>query len=396
MIDLIIRPQASQRIRQGQRLLQEDDIDNLTAYPQIPDGSVATLISPDQTFQGYALVARQHKGFAWVFSRDPEDTWGPGLVKDRLEAAKVLREDLLASSETTAFRLFNGEGDGIGGWTADNYADYVQINWYSYGIYRFKDWIIQALRELYPHIQGIYSTRRFGDWDQASEAVTLDWGQPAPSPYFILENGIRYEISLGQDWMTGLFLDQREVRRFIRDQAQGQTLLNLFSYTGAFSLAAAVGGAQATTSVDIAKRSLPKSQANFQANALDLAGHDFKVMDVFSYLDYAQGKQLDFDWVVCDPPSFSRSGKGYFQAEKDYGFLASQVFALTRPGGMAVFSTNHSAYSRDAFREDLLAATKTSPGTYHLIQSFGQPQDFPASADPSSQYLKVFVFYREK
>ncbi|MCY8252114.1 class I SAM-dependent methyltransferase, partial [Bacillus inaquosorum] len=163
-------------------------------------------------------------------------------------------------------------------------------------------------------------------------------------PIIILENGIQYAVDLNEGAMTGIFLDQRHVRKVIRDRyAKGKTVLNTFSYTGAFSVAAALGGAEKTTSVDVANRSLAKTIEQFSVNKLDYEAHDIKVMDVFNYFSYAAKKDLRFDLIILDPPSFARTKKRTFSAAKDYKNLLKETIAITADKGIIVASTNSSA-----------------------------------------------------
>ena len=270
----------------------------------------------------------------------------------------------------------------------DWYAGFIQLNWYSQGIYHYRDELVSALKAHVPDILGIYETQRF-DQQVAEQAINHLEGQLAPAPVIIRENGIHYAIHLGQEWMTGLFLDQRQVRDYVMQGAAGKSLLNLFSYTGGFSVAAAMGGASQTVSVDVANRSLAKTQENFALNGIETPSqaHEIRVMDVFDYIRYAKRKGLTFDQVVCDPPSFARTKKYTFSALKNYGQLAADLWCLVAPGGQLVLSTNHSAYSLENFKTDCLAACPDA----ELLAHFGLGEDFPRSGDERSDYLKVLV-----
>lgn len=386
---------AVERLLAGERLLQLDDFERYQLLEQADEGEVIALVDAGQQFVAKALVGRQHKGLAWVFTLVKYDPWSAEFVEEMFAESVQRRNPYFRDTQTTAFRLFNGEGDGIGGVTMDWYAGFVQINWYSQGMYQYRQWFIDALRKNVPQLIGIYETCRFAV-SEGVPAIAHTYGEVAPHPLIIKENDVSYAIHLGEEWMTGLFLDQREVRQFVQTQSRHLSVLNLFSYTGGFSVAAAVGGASRTVSVDVANRSLTRTQENFALNEIDALSqsHEIRVMDVFDYIQYAKRHQLRFDVVVCDPPSFARTKDYQFRAEHDYGQLASQLFELTAPGGLCIFSTNHSAYSRQQFLDDITRASKKHVGNVQLIQSFGLPEDFPTSMDDVSAYLKVFVFYR--
>ncbi|WP_124058521.1 class I SAM-dependent rRNA methyltransferase [Vaginisenegalia massiliensis] len=389
-----MNPLAIKRLKRGEKLLQVEDFAD-RAIAMLEEGQSIELVDDKGRFLAYALVGHQNKGLAWTYSNQKNERWSQDWVSDCIEQAIRKRDTLLASAETNAFRLFNGEGDGIGGMTLDWYAGYVQINWYSLGLYQYRKWVIEAVTSLLDVI-GIYETKRFNG---LGEEVAIDhsWGQTAPQPLIILENNVRYAVYLGHEWMTGIFLDQREVRSFVKTQAQAGKVLNLFSYTGAFSVAAALGGAQQTVSVDVAKRSLERTQEQFALNGIEakVPDHEIRVMDVFDYIQYAKRHQLAFEWVICDPPSFARTKKYRFRAEKDYLTLARDLLGLTQVGGMCLLSTNHAAYDKNQFIKDIQQAMQEANGSYQIIQQFGLPEDFPTSPDKTSAYLKVVIVYRQ-
>lgn len=395
MTKFLVKKDYANKIRSGYRLLEEDDLLAGQSIRQVEEGCRIDLVDADRNFIARALIGRQNKGLGWIFSLDPALDFNQDFVWQQLKQAEDKRYDFIDYSQTNAFRLFNGEGDGIGGITIDNYKGYLQINWYSKGIYGYRDWFIDYLSQSDQAYRAIYETIRF-DLDSDQEQIKLVWGQAAPQPLIIKENGINFAIYLGQEWMTGLFLDQRQVRDYLLTQAYSGSLLNLFSYTGGFSVVAAKAGVQRTVSVDVANRSLDKTKEQFQINNINLAesDHEIRVMDVFDYLNYAKRHQLQFDWVVCDPPSYAQTKKYIFSAEKDYKSLASDLFTLTKPGGMTLISTNHAGYPLDKFIKDMVEVGLNHPGKMQLIQRFSLGQDYPTTADPQSQYLKVLIFYR--
>lgn len=397
MQKLQLRKLASQRVKEQAKLVKEQDFVDEGKLKVLKEGESIELIDNQGKFAAYCLVGRQNKGIGWIYSQTAEDVWTEELVYDRLEEAFFKRTKMESIKQSNAYRLFNGEGDGIGGVTIDYYNEYLLINWYSEGIYRYQDWFLNSIEDLQPKIKGIYASRRFRNQALQSKAELIA-GEAAEAGLIIQENQAKYAVTLGTDWMTGIFLDQREVRKFIYEQAQGGKLLNLFSYTGAFSVAAALGANIKTISVDVANRSLAATKEQFELNGLstDPSHHEIRVMDVFAYLDYAKKHDLQFDIIVCDPPSFARGKKKQFQVEKDYPTLAADLFHLTKPGGMTLLSTNHSAYDADRFRQDMVKAAQGVAGTFHLFQQFGLPEDFPTSVDSESQYLKVIGFYREE
>ena len=196
--------------------------------------------------------------------------------------------------------------------------------------------------------------------------------------------------------MVGVFLDQREVRKLIRDKyAYGKSVLNTFSYTGAFSVFAALGGAEKTTSVDLANRSLNKTKEQFTINGIDPSTQSIIVEDVFHYFKYAVKKNLTFDMVILDPPSFARSKKHTFSAEKDYKDLLKEAITITEDDGVIVASTNCSTFGMNKFKGFIDTAFQELDGQYKLMEEFSLPNDFQVNKQfKEGNYLKV-VFIRK-
>lgn len=176
------------------------------------------------------------------------------------------------------------------------------------------------------------------------------------------ENGLRFEFRTDTGLSPGLFLDQRRNRLWVKENARDKDVLNLFSYTGGFSVAAAAGGAKKVVSVDVSRPFIEWSKTNFTLNSLPLEPHEFRVMDSREYLAWAAKKGHKFDLVICDPPSFSRSKTGgVFRIEKDFEALLDQLNAVTRPGGRILFAMNFEGWTLETFAKRLnkwLAKTK--------------------------------------
>ena len=272
--------------------------------------------------------------------------------------------------------------------TLDLYGDYVVFSWYNSYIYSLRQEIIAAFNQVFPEVLGAYEKIRFKGLVYESAHI---YGQEAAEYFTVLENGVLYQVFMNDGLMTGIFLDQHEVRGSLVDGlAMGKSLLNMFSYTAAFSVAAAMGGASETTSVDLAKRSRELSEAHFHANGLSLDNHRLLVMDVFEYFKYAKRKGLSYDVIVLDPPSFARNKKQTFSVAKDYHKLISQSLEILNPGGIIIASTNAANVSRQKFTEQIdkgFAGRK-----YQVLHKYGLPADFVYNEkDESSNYLKVIT-----
>ncbi len=371
---------VEKKLAKGLVLLEASDLENVNLKDQEVE-----VHSQDGKFLGTAYLSQQNKGLGWFVSTD-KVTFNQAFFEALFRQAKEKRSAYYQDELTTAFRLFNQEGDSFGGLTVDLYGDYAVFSWYNSYVYQIRKIISEAFRQVFPEVLGAYEKIRFKGLDYESAHV---YGQEAPDFFTVLENGVLYQVFMNDGLMTGIFLDQHEVRGSLVDGlAMGKSLLNMFSYTAAFSVAAAMGGASQTTSVDLAKRSRELSQAHFQANGISTDDHRFVVMDVFEYFKYAKRKGLTYDVIVLDPPSFARNKKQTFSVAKDYHKLISQSLEILNPGGIIIASTNAANVSRQKFTEQI---DKGFAGrSYQILNKYGLPADFAYNKkDESSNYLKV-------
>ena len=375
-----VSKRVEKKLTKGLVLLEASDLENVNLKDQEVE-----VHSQDGNFVGTAYLSQQNKGLGWFISKE-KVTFNQAFFETLFRQAKEQRKAYYQDDLTTAFRLFNQEGDGFGGLTVDLYGDYAVFSWYNSYVYQIRKAISEAFRQVFPEVLGTYEKIRFKGLDYESAHV---YGQEAPDFFTVLENGVLYQVFMNDGLMTGIFLDQHEVRGSLVDGlAMGKSLLNMFSYTAAFSVAAAMGGASQTTSVDLAKRSRELSQAHFQANGISTDDHRFIVMDVFEYFKYAKRKGLTYDVIVLDPPSFARNKKQTFSVAKDYHKLISQSLEILNPEGIIIASTNAANVSRQKFTEQI---DKGFAGrSYQILNKYGLPADFAYNKkDESSNYLKV-------
>ncbi len=375
-----VSKRVEKKLSKGLVLLEASDLENINLKDQEVE-----VYRQEGIFLGTAYLSQQNKGLGWFVSTD-KVTFNQAFFEALFRQAKEKRSAYYQDELTTAFRLFNQEGDGFGGLTVDLYGDYAVFSWYNSYVYQIRKVISEAFRQVFPEVLGAYEKIRFKGLDYESAHV---YGQEAPDFFTILENGVLYQVFMNDGLMTGIFLDQHEVRGSLVDGlAMGKSLLNMFSYTAAFSVAAGMGGASQTTSVDLAKRSRELSQAHFQANGISTDDHRFIVMDVFEYFKYAKRKGLTYDVIVLDPPSFARNKKQTFSVAKDYHKLISQSLEILNPGGIIIASTNAANVSRQKFTEQI---DKGFAGrSYQILNKYGLPADFAYNKkDESSNYLKV-------
>ncbi|WP_045523257.1 class I SAM-dependent rRNA methyltransferase [Neobacillus niacini] len=390
---LKVKSKFVNKYKNGYPLITKDTIMNPNVLDE--EGRTINLVDEQDNFISKGYYGKQNKGLGWVLSSKEKEQFDHSFFEKTLKAAFDQREFFYNSSETTAFRVFNGEGDGIGGLTIDYFDGYYLITWYSKGIYHFREFIIDSLKELVKY-KAIYQKKRFDESGKYIEEDDFVTGERGEFPVIVKENGVNIAVYLNESAMVGVFLDQKDVRKALRDEyTQGKRVLNTFSYTGVFSVFAALGGAKKTTSVDLANRSKRKTIEQFHVNGIAYEDQDIIVEDVFNYFKYAVRKGLLFDVVILDPPSFAKSKKFVFSAEKDYKNLLKEAISITEDNGTILASTNSSSFGMDKFKGFIDTAFKESKKRYKIMEEFSLPEDFRTNKHyPESDYLKV-VFIKK-
>lgn len=279
--------------------------------------------------------------------------------RERLLDAAALRAPLL--DESDVFRVVAEQGDGLPGVSVDRYGDYAVLAVASDEAERQASAIAELLLE--HGLRGVYLKRRERrDLRRVGAAVIAPAlpiaGQPAGSELLVTEHGMKIACELGDGLSTGLFIDQRENRRRVRELASGKQVLNLFSYTCSFSVAAALGGAARVTSVDVGGRALERGKQNFVVNGLDPARHEFVQADAVRFVRGAVKHGRKLDLIVLDPPSFGTVGKATFKFERDIEALTADCLRLLEPGGTLLCVTNHKKTNLSAFRRHVQRAAE--------------------------------------
>lgn len=386
-----LKRRATQMVRDGYPVILKEDF---VKEPIESEGTIVELLDDNKKFVARAYLAKQNKGDGWILTMNENEKIDQTFFERLFNQALAERTNLKLDEQTNAYRFFNGEGDGLGGLTIDVYADYYVFSWYSAGIYKHQQTILKAFLAVVSDVKGVYEKIRYQT--KTKPETSHVYGEEAPEPLLIKENGITFATYLNDGLMTGIFLDQRNVRRSILEHySMDKTVLNTFSYTGAFSVAAAMGGASHTTSVDLANRSLEKTKEQFEVNGLDPELQTIRVMDVFDYFRYAIRKQLKFDTVVVDPPSFARSKKRTFSVSKDYTALLEDIIDITNEDGVIIASTNAANISTEKFEQFIETAFDHKGISYEILEKHTLPEDFKINPHyPQSDYLKVYIIQK--
>jgi 23S rRNA (cytosine1962-C5)-methyltransferase len=332
-----------------------------------------------------------------VLTRDAAEVIDAGFWRRRVRRAMALREALVRG--TTGLRLVHGESDGLPGVVADRYADHVVLKLYSAGLTPHRGDVVEALRQEVPGLAGVYGRDeipRDEEDDDAQPRGRVLWGAEPPERIEIDEHGMRLLVDVRRGQKTGLFLDQRENRRMVRELASGRAeALNLFGYTGGFSVAAALGGVGHVVTVDQDADAIRLARENFRANGLDAADHAFAVGDAFEWLRRYRAEGRRFDLVVCDPPAFAKSQKAVEAAVAGYASLNRAALQVLSPGGLLVTASCSARVSSEQFQDAVKEAAFKARLDVLLVEERHQPPDHPVSPQfREGRYLKCLVYRR--
>jgi 23S rRNA (cytosine1962-C5)-methyltransferase len=306
------------------------------ALAALESGDVVELAMDDAAFAGRGLWDADSPIAVRIFQHTDTAQLTEHAIAARIEHAFALRQTLFRDrNDTTAYRLCNGEGDRIPALVIDRYEHVAVVRLDGNILTRWLD-------RLLPHLagalaaHGIRSITLRSQHGGADSKLSHLYGPPAPDRLFVRESGIAMEVDLLRGQKTGAFLDQRDNRARVRALAAGrQRVLNLFSYAGGFSVAAALGGAGHVTSVDTALPAHASAQRTFRENGVDPAAHDFVTADVFDFLGKAGARGDRYDLVISDPPTFAPNERVKPRALSAYRRLHGAIARVLDHGGSA-------------------------------------------------------------
>ncbi len=321
-----------------------------------------------------------------VWTVRPGEALDDASIARRLAEAAALRRRVVPP-DTNAFRLVHGEGDRMPGVVCDVYAHAAVLKLDGDGAAAWRERFVRALREPLEALGVTALVVRSGRGEEKS--AEPGWGELPRELVRVREHGMPLAVDVVHGQKTGSFLDHRESRARIAALAHGARVLNLFGYTGGFSVAAGRGGAARVDTVDLAAPALELADANWRASGLDAARHATHRVDAFTFLERALARGDAWDVVVCDPPSFAPNEAAVPAALASYKKLHAACFAVLAPGGLYLAASCSSHVRRDAFDGTLLTAAERARRPIQLLDAWGAPADHPRlPAFPEGDYLK--------
>jgi 23S rRNA (cytosine1962-C5)-methyltransferase len=321
----------------------------------------------------------------WSFGR--EEGPGPAAFRERFAAARILRDRVLPG-ETTGFRAVHSEGDRCPGVVLDVYGGTGVLDLSTEGTELWEAPLAEAAKNEFG--LGRLIVRRTGterDRGRGHKALPDEAGERETVPF--RELGLAFLADVGSGQKTGFFLDQRENRARARSLARGRRVLNLFSYSGGFSVAALAGGALRAIDVDASERALALAAEHRRTNGFPADASDFVRADVFEDLRARVAAGESWDLVVCDPPAFAKKRGDVDRAARGYKDVNRLAMRLVAPGGMLLTCSCSGLVDPTLFQQIVFAAELESGASFSLFARQGAGADHPVSIDcPEGEYLK--------
>ena len=329
----------------------------------------------------------------------PEDFW-----HERFRAAYRMREAVgLIRPDNDTFRLIHGEGDCLPGLIVDVYADTAVVQAHSIGMHVWRQTIAQAIVAEVPQVQNVYyksdDTLPFKasvEGEKTGWLLTANNQKPTAEEFWSQENGLSFRIDWLRGQKTGFFVDQRENRALVERYAQGKDVLNMFCYTGGFSLYALRGGAKTVDSVDVSQKAIDLVNINVARNFPNISNHQAVAADAFEYLSAQRDKGNTYDLIILDPPAFAKHRDAVKNALRGYQRINAKAIEMIRPGGILFTFSCSQAVDKEAFRLAVFSAAAQVGRKVRILHQLHQPQDHPINIyHPEGEYLKGLVLYVE-
>ena len=339
----------------------------------------------------------------------PADFW-----QQRIRAAYRLREamgltdeqkdDVRRTKENNTFRLIHGEGDFLPGLIVDVYAETAVIQAHSVGMHVCREAIAEAVMAEVPQVKQIYyksdDTLPFKAPIEGEKRgwikVQRDDVPCTKEEFWSIENGLEFRIDWLKGQKTGFFVDQRENRALVERYAAGKEVLNMFCYTGGFSLYALRGGAKRVDSVDVSQKAIELVEANVAKNFPEATNHTAVCADAFEYLSSQRAQGRTFDLIILDPPAFAKHRDAVKNALRGYQRINAKAIEMIRPGGILFTFSCSQAVDKEAFRLAVFSAAASVGRKVRILHQLHQPQDHPINIyHPEGEYLKGLILYIE-
>jgi 23S rRNA (cytosine1962-C5)-methyltransferase len=363
----------------------------ILSLPELEDGDILPVQSSNGDFLGWGYFNRQASIIGRMISFDSTEPLE--AIQKNMQDAYEMRRQLLAEDDTNAYRIINGEGDGLPGLIVDRYNKILVVQLSTLGMEKLRPTILEYLHAMLApeaiYEKSVGSARRE---EKLDDFHAIHYGS-VPDTLMIREKGLQFKVSILEGQKTGFFFDHREMRQHIRQLARQQRVLNCFAYTGGFSVYAAAGGAVGVDSVEISGKSLEMAKENMQLNGFQGEAYGFFAADVFQFL---REHPLDYGIVILDPPAFAKRRKDIIQACRGYKDI--NRLAIQKMPARSLLLTSSCSYFVDEalFQKVVFQASVEAGRTVKIIGRHHMAVDHPVNiCHPEGDYLKSLLLYIE-
>lgn len=387
MKQVFLKPGREKSVKRRHPWVFSGAIQKVTGLPE--SGGTVDLLSSDGQLLGRGAWSPQSQMSVRLWSFTDVEI-GPDLFRQKIEGALALRKLPVIGANTTAVRLIHSESDGLPGFTADQYGDYVVCQFSSAGAEYWKDTLVSILSEVVP-CKGIFerSDLSVRKKEGLGASMGLLWGEEPPESIEIIEDGRKYEVDIRTGHKTGFYLDQRDNRSLVGSCSQNRDVLDCFSYTGGFAIAALAGGARHVTLLDSSGPALARADANIRLNGISDDKYFLMEADVFQTLRKFRTENRVFDLIILDPPKFVESRNQIDKGARAYKDINMIALQLLKPGGL-LFTFSCSGHMEDLLFQKIVADAALDAGReLKILKWLSQAPDHPVVASfPEGKYLK--------
>lgn len=371
-------------------------------------GETVRVAASTGEFLAQAAYSPQSSIRARIWTWNPDERVAPDFFRARIERAGLSRQVCLErplrvagqrdlDHPCGAYRLIHGESDGLPGLIADRYADTVVMQCLSWGAEFWREALADALAD----IPGVARVFERSDVDVRSleglpPKVGGVRGDVPPEAIEIVENELKFGVDVVRGHKTGFYLDQRANRQLVREMSAGREVLNCFAYTGAFTVYALAGGAEAVLSIERSGDALAQAQKNVRRNALPVEKTEWLEGDVFRELRTLRDRARSFDLIILDPPKFAATAAQAEKAARGYKDINLLALKLLRPGGLLFTFSCSGGVSAELFEKIIAGAALDAGVDAQIIGRMSQGADHPVALNfPEGAYLKGLVIRKQ-
>jgi 23S rRNA (cytosine1962-C5)-methyltransferase len=395
MIIIILKPKKEESLQRFHPWVFSGAIQKMEGNPT--EGDLVEILDNQRNF---LAIGHYQIGSIAVrvisFERNPVDT---NFWNRKIQQAYIMRQSLglVNGKQNNTYRLVHGEGDSLPGLIVDVYDDTVVMQAHSIGMHETREILAKAIVANVPEVKNVYykseTTLPFKAAITPEDGYLI--GKESPS-LTAIENGLQFHVDWLKGQKTGFFIDQRENRSLLERYSSGKYVLNMFCYTGGFSVYAMRGKAKLVHSVDSSAKAIDLTDKNMELNFPNDSRHKSFAEDAFKYLNNLQTLEQKYDLIILDPPAFAKHREALRNALKGYKRLNAKAIEQIKPGGILFTFSCSQVVSKEQFRSAVFSAAAETGRNVKILHQLSQPADHPINIyHPEGEYLKGLVLWVE-